>query len=293
MKARCYNPLSDNYNNYGSRGITVCDEWKNNFQNFYDWAVKNGYRDDLSIDRIDNDKGYFPENCRWETPKGQQRNKRNNRLLTRNGETHCLAEWAEITGINRSTISDRIDKMGWTVEKPLQNRLTIDTQVLGPRGGLIFCKAQLAKKINSAVFPRNQGGPLMHVIAGKAVAAEEACTEEYKEYISKVVLNTYTMCEQFKKMGYEIVSGGTDNHLFMIDLTNTHPNVTGKMVQDALEEKGIAVNKNCVPGDKRSPTETSGIRIGCAAMTTKGFGPLDFVGCAIKINEVIRGLNKK
>ena len=119
IKARCCNPSSDNYNNYGLRGITVCDEWKNNFQNFYDWAVKNGYRDDLSIDRIDNDKGYFPENCRWETSKGQQRNKRNNRLLTRNGETHCLAEWAEITGINRSTISDRIDKMGWTVEKAL------------------------------------------------------------------------------------------------------------------------------------------------------------------------------
>lgn len=162
------------------------------------------------------------------------------------------------------------------------------------RGGMVFSRTEeLAKKINSAVFPRNQGGPLMHAIAGKAVAAEEACTEEYKEYISKVVLNTYTMCEQFKKMGYEIVSGGTDNHLFMIDLTNTHPNVTGKMVQDALEEKGIAVNKNCVPGDKRSPTETSGIRIGCAAMTTKGFGPLDFVGCAIKIDEIICSLDKK
>jgi glycine hydroxymethyltransferase len=179
------------------------------------------------------------------------------------------------------------------LKKPLQNRLAIDTQVLGPRGGLIFCKTEMAKKINSAVFPRNQGGPLMHVIAGKAVAAEEACTEEYKEYISNVILNTYTMCEQFKKMGYEIVSGGTDNHLFMIDLTNTHPNVTGKMVQDALEEKGIAVNKNCVPGDKRSPAETSGIRIGCAAMTTKGFGPLDFVGCAIEIDKIIRKLNKK
>lgn len=119
MKARCYNPSSDSYNNYGFRGITVCEEWKNNFQNFYDWAIKNGYQDNLSLDRKDNNLGYSPENCRWITQKEQQRNKRNNRLLTYKGETHCLAEWEEITGINRSTISTRIDKLGWTIEKAL------------------------------------------------------------------------------------------------------------------------------------------------------------------------------
>lgn len=119
MKQRCLNSNSDKYELYGGRGITICEEWKNDFQKFYDWAMANGYNDSLTIDRIDVDKGYCPENCRWTNAKIQQRNKRDNKLITFNGETHCLAEWAEITGINRSTISSRIDKSGWSVEDAL------------------------------------------------------------------------------------------------------------------------------------------------------------------------------
>lgn len=158
----------------------------------------------------------------------------------------------------------------------------------GPRGGMIFCRRQYAKKIDSAVFPGVQGGPLMHVIAGKAVAAEEACSVSFKRYIEQVVRNTKAMCQQFQSLGYEIVSGGTSNHLFMIDFSKTHPNLTGKMVQDELEKSGITVNKNCVPGDQRGPAETSGIRVGCAAMTTLGCNENYFRDIANEIDRVIK-----
>ena len=160
----------------------------------------------------------------------------------------------------------------------------------GTRGGLIFCRQHLAKKIDSAVFPGNQGGPLMHVIAGKAVAAEEACTKEFGIYINKVVSNTKAMCNELKNLGYEIVSGGTDNHLFMIDFSRTHPTITGQMVQDELERHGITLNKNCVPGDKRGPNETSGVRIGCAAMTTRGYNAEKFRAIARLIHVYISGM---
>ena len=146
----------------------------------------------------------------------------------------------------------------------------------GTRGGLIFCRQHMAHKIDSAVFPGNQGGPLMHIIAGKAVTAEEACMPKFKEYIENVVSNTKAMCNELKSFGYDIVSGGTDNHLFMIDFSKTHPDLTGQMVQDELERHGITLNKNCVPNDKRGPNETSGVRIGCAAMTTKGYTSKEF-----------------
>lgn len=119
MKKRCYNETNDNYYLYGGRGIEICPEWKEDFQAFYDWAINNGYDEALTIDRIDSNDMYSPENCRWSDNTEQQRNKRNNRLITFNGETHCLAEWAEITGINRSTISDRIDKYNWPIERAL------------------------------------------------------------------------------------------------------------------------------------------------------------------------------
>ena len=141
----------------------------------------------------------------------------------------------------------------------------------GPRGGLIFCKPELAKKIDSAVFPCCQGGPLENVIAAKAICAEEALTEEYKIYIENVVRNTKLMADWFKEHGYKIVSDGTDNHLFIIDLTHNCPNLTGKDVQEALEKWGVSVNKQCIPDEKRSVIETSGIRIGAAALTTQGF----------------------
>lgn len=156
----------------------------------------------------------------------------------------------------------------------------------GPRGGMIFSKPELAKKIDSAVFPGTQGGPLEHVIAGKAIAAEEACTEEYRQYIHAVVRNCRAMCDEFIKMGYKVVTGGTDNHLFLLDLTDT--GLTGKEVQNELDRHHITLNKNCVPGETRSPQQTSGVRIGTAAMTTKGYKEADFIAVAHKIDAVIR-----
>lgn len=160
----------------------------------------------------------------------------------------------------------------------------------GPRGGMIFCKPELARKVDSAVFPGNQGGALQHIIAAKAVAAEEACTEEYKDYIHQVVRNCAIMCGEFKLLGYDVVTGGTDNHLFLVDLSKTHPHLTGKMVQDTLDQHGITLNKNCVPNETRKPAETSGIRIGTAAMTTKGYTAKDFIAVAQKIDEIINGI---
>ncbi len=158
----------------------------------------------------------------------------------------------------------------------------------GPRGGLIFCRPDLAKKVDGAIFPGSQGGPLMHVIAGKAICAEEALSPEFKTYAAKVVENCKAMCDEFISLGYEVVTGGTDNHLFLLDLSNTHPNVTGKMVQEELDRHHITLNKNCVPNEKRSPQESSGVRVGTAAMTTKGWEKENFIETARKIDEIIK-----
>ena len=158
----------------------------------------------------------------------------------------------------------------------------------GARGGLIFCKPELAKKIDSAVMPCMQGGPLMHVIAGKAVTAEEALTHEFKEYQRQVLANAKAMAAEFVKMGYEVVTGGTDNHLFLLNMTHTHPHLTGKMVQDELDRHGITLNKNTVPGETRNPTQASGLRIGTPAQTTRGWKEQDFIDCAHKIDEIIK-----
>lgn len=115
---------------------------------------------------------------------------------------------------------------------------------------------------------------------------------DYIKYIERVVLNSKAMAEEFKKMGYDIVTGGTDNHLFLIDFSRTHPNLTGRMIQEELDRNGITVNKNCVPNEKRSPKEASGIRIGTAAMTTKGYREKDFIAVAKKIDLIIRELNE-
>lgn len=161
----------------------------------------------------------------------------------------------------------------------------------GPRGGLIFCKPELAGKVDGAVFPGTQGGPLQNVILAKAVCALEALSHEYSDYIWQVVRNADAMADEFVSMGYDVVSNGTDNHLFMLDFSATHPNLTGKQVQDYLDTKGITVNKNCVPTETRSPVQTSGIRIGTPAMTTKGWGVKEFVSCAHKIDGYIKELN--
>ena len=160
----------------------------------------------------------------------------------------------------------------------------------GPRGGLIFCKNKLAKKIDSAVFPGTQGGPLEHIIAAKAICAEEALTPEYHEYIHSVVVNCKAMADEFIKMGYDVITGGTANHLFLIDLSKTHPNLSGKMVQDELDRHNITLNKNCVPNEKRSPMQASGLRVGTAAMTTKGWHEEDFINCAHQIDEIIKSM---
>lgn len=116
MKARCYNKNTPKYKDWGARGIVICDEWKHDFEAFYNWAMDNGYRDDLSLDRIDVNGNYEPDNCRWVTMKQQARNTRRNKCYTINGKTHCLSEWCEILGLNHDTIRMRLHR-GWSIEK--------------------------------------------------------------------------------------------------------------------------------------------------------------------------------
>lgn len=165
---------------------------------------------------------------------------------------------------------------------------TTQKSMRGNRGGIIFCKPELAKKVDSAVFPYAQGGSLMNEIAGKAVTAEEALRPEFKIYAKMVVENAKAMCDEFIKMGYDVVTGGTDNHMFLLDFSKTHPNLTGKMVQDELDKHGITLNKNSVPNEQRSPMQTSGVRIGTPAQTTLGYGPDDFIKVAHMIDEIIK-----
>ncbi len=139
----------------------------------------------------------------------------------------------------------------------------------GPRGGLILCKAEFAKKIDKTIFPGIQGGPLMHVIAAKAVAFGEAQQPEFKTYIQQVVKNAKALAESFMSQGIDVVSGGTDNHLMLVSLRSL--NLTGKVAEHVLDEVGITVNKNTIPFDQESPFVTSGIRIGTPAVTSRGF----------------------
>lgn len=121
MKQRCFNPNNTAYEDYGGRGITVCDEWKDDFQTFHDWAMANGYAEDLEIDRMDNDGNYEPSNCRWTTRERQANNRRTNAKLTLNNETHTIAEWTKITGLSKATIDGRL-KRGWTIERVLTEK---------------------------------------------------------------------------------------------------------------------------------------------------------------------------
>jgi glycine hydroxymethyltransferase len=139
----------------------------------------------------------------------------------------------------------------------------------GPRGGIIMCKEEYAKKINSAVFPGQQGGPLMHIIAAKAVAFKEALSPEFRQYASQIISNAKAMSEQLLSRGVNLVSGGTDNHLMLIDLRGT--GVTGKDLQERLDDCNITANKNTIPFDPEKPMVTSGVRIGTPAVTARGF----------------------
>ncbi|MDV5120955.1 MAG: serine hydroxymethyltransferase [Candidatus Scalindua sp.] len=138
----------------------------------------------------------------------------------------------------------------------------------GPRGGLVLCKSKYASKIDQFIFPGIQGGPLMHVIAAKAVAFKEAKTEEFREAQIQTLKNTKKLANELKDKGYKIVSGGTDNHLFLVDLSNK--NISGTEAQEALEKAGIILNRNMIPFDKRSANDPSGIRMGTPAVTTRG-----------------------
>lgn len=140
----------------------------------------------------------------------------------------------------------------------------------GPRGGLILCKAEHAKAIDKSVFPGTQGGPLMHIIAAKAVALKEALQPDFKSYQRQIVANSRALAEGLLEHGLFLVSGGTDNHLLLVDLRKSHGDLTGKDAERALEQAGMTVNKNTVPGETRSPFVTSGLRIGTSAVTTRG-----------------------
>ena len=140
----------------------------------------------------------------------------------------------------------------------------------GPRGGMILCREELAKQIDKAIFPGIQGGPLMHIIAAKAVCFGEALKLEFKEYQKNVVNNCRVLAESLVAEGFDLVSGGTDNHLILVDLRNM--NITGKEFEHRLDEVYITANKNAIPNDPQSPFITSGIRLGTAAVTTRGFG---------------------
>ncbi|MDU2489505.1 MAG: serine hydroxymethyltransferase [Clostridium celatum] len=159
----------------------------------------------------------------------------------------------------------------------------------GPRGGLILCKEKYAKALDKNIFPGMQGGPLMHIIAAKAVCFKEALEPAFKTYMKNVVLNCRVLGEELVKYGFKLVSNGTDNHLILVDLTNK--DITGKEAENLLDSIGITVNKNTVPNETRSPFVTSGIRIGTAAVTTRGFDVEAMKEIASIINDSIENRN--
>jgi glycine hydroxymethyltransferase len=155
----------------------------------------------------------------------------------------------------------------------------------GPRGGVIMCKEEYAKQIDKAIFPGVQGGPLMHIIAAKAVAFKEALTPEFKAYQEQIVKNAKAMADEFDKLGVKMVSGGTDNHLILLDLTDK--GLTGKELEHMLDDVHITVNKNAIPFDTQKPFVTSGIRIGTPAITSRGMKEDDARVIARLINKII------
>lgn len=155
----------------------------------------------------------------------------------------------------------------------------------GPRGGAILCKKEYAKKIDKAIFPGIQGGPLMHVIAGKAVSFGEALTDEFKEYQKQIIRNAKALAEGLKDEGFRLVSDGTDNHLLLLDLRNK--NLTGKEAEELLDDIGVTTNKNTIPFDPESPFVTSGLRIGTPAVTTRGMKEKDMKEIAEIIGQAL------
>lgn len=158
----------------------------------------------------------------------------------------------------------------------------------GPRGGLIMCREVYGKTIDKMIFPGIQGGPLVHVIAAKAVALKEALSEEFKDYQQRVIKNARRLAEELMKRGFKLVSGGTDNHLMLIDLTEM--GITGKDAEETLDAAGITVNKNSIPYDTKPPSITSGIRIGTPCVTTRGMDEEEMVEIADIITEVLKNI---
>ena len=199
--------------------------------------------------------------------------------IARSVDAYLLADIAHIAGLIAAnklpSPFDIADIITTTTQKTLR----------GPRGGLVFCIPELAKKIDSAVFPGTQGGSLMNVIAAKAACAEEALEPEFTDYIDEVMYNAKAMAERFMSRGYDVITGGTDNHMFLVDLRGT--GLTGIDVQNELEKNGITLNKNAIPNDPLPPSKTSGIRIGTPAMTTRGWDAYNFCMCADNICNIL------
>lgn len=199
--------------------------------------------------------------------------------IARNVNAYLLADIAHIAGLIAANQLPSpfgyADIITSTTQKTLR----------GPRGGLIFCIPELAKKIDSAVFPGTQGGSLMNVIAAKAACAEEVLESEFIDYIDEVMYNAKAMAERFMSHGYNVITGGTDNHMFLVDLRGT--GLTGIDVQNELERNDITLNKNAIPNDPLPPSKTSGIRIGTPAMTTRGWKAYDFCECADNICKIL------
>ncbi len=176
---------------------------------------------------------------------------------------------------------------------PLADVVTFTTHktLRGPRGGCILSSEELAKKIDSAVFPGSQGGPLDHVVAAKAVAFREALDPGFVDYARRIVDNARALADGLGEEGFRLVAGGTDNHLILIDLRSFDSEVTGKMAQEVLDEGGVTLNRNSIPGDPRSPFVTSGLRMGTASVTTQGMGPTEMRRIAGFTAQVLRHRN--
>lgn len=199
--------------------------------------------------------------------------------IAREVEAYFMADIAHIAGLVASGLHPSpvpyADFVTTTTHKTLR----------GPRGGLIMCKAEFAKAVDKMIFPGIQGGPLVHTIAAKAVALKEAMGEEFRRYQKRVVDNAGLLATELLRLGFDIVSGGTDNHLMLLDLSNK--GITGKDAEVALDSAGITVNKNAIPYDERPPAVTSGIRLGTPSVTTRGMGTSEMTEIAGLISAVI------
>ena len=207
--------------------------------------------------------------------------------IARANNALLLADIAHIAGLVASGVHPspvpHADFVTTTTHKTLR----------GPRGGLILCKEQYGKAIDSSVFPGNQGGPLMHVIAAKAVCFQEAAKPGFQDYQKQVVANSKALAQALSEYEFHLVSGGSDNHLMLMDLRPSHPELTGKQAQIALEGANVTLNRNTVPGETRSPFQTSGLRIGTPAVTSRGMMEEEMKVIASIIQTVINSPEKE